>query len=69
MSAYRQVVQEAVDSGAVRVEDETKVFLAINRAVNMTGGRASDAARSEVAAYKRLGADAWVAAWKQERGL
>lgn len=61
MSAREEVLQ------VIPEEDRTYVGLASNRMMNMTGGRPSDAARSEVAAYKRLGRDEYIRQFKAER--
>lgn len=68
LSPYRQVIEDAINDGTIDPLDDTIVFLNINRAVNMTGGRASDAARSEVAAYKRQGREAYIADFHHVRG-
>lgn len=53
---YRQIVEAAtVEDGG----DRTLIYLEVNREVNQTGGRASDAARCQVADYARMGADAY----------
>jgi hypothetical protein len=52
---------------AIPEDDRTIAFLNVNRCVNMTGARASDAARSEVADYQRMGATAYRAKFDADR--
>jgi hypothetical protein len=66
MTTYATKFQQVIDEG-VPEDDRTIVALAANRMMNMTGGRPSDAARSEVRHYQRLGAAEYRRQWEAER--
>lgn len=57
MAPYRQVIADAIDAGEVDPRDESALLGNVTRALNMArdAGRPSDAARSAVWEYKRVG--------------
>jgi hypothetical protein len=67
LSAYAQVLADAIADGTVAEEDADYLSTNMQRAVNMTGGRHSDAMRSEVFAYRSQGRDAYIADFDRVR--
>lgn len=69
--AYAQVIEDYVATlnfSDEQAEDLTTLLsLDSYRYANMTGGRASDGARSAVREHKSMGHEAYVAHWEQVR--
>jgi hypothetical protein len=72
-SVFQHVRDDYLDSldldPEARKELDAMLSLGASRMTNMTGGRHSDAMRSEVAAHKRLGHETYKLQWERERGI
>jgi hypothetical protein len=66
-SPYLVVLDDAVEEFSLTPDQVTMLHLNFNRCLNMTGGRPSDAARSEVWALRREGVDAYFAKFDEVR--